>query len=193
MARGLRNGWLTWAQRTEDVNVDEVVVDVALDDGGRRKGSCDRSFGSPSPSDCEHARIQSLEALLIWTHTQQKLFLQASFDFLARQFLDFAPSMVAPQPERHSDLEHFAGVERDGRADRAIGVLINVHRQLPCSTPPKLSTTNISLSNTTGFAVPLQYAAVVQCSQESSDEAYDDMGSEKEILRLLFVQQALQA
>ncbi len=33
----------------------EVVVDVVLDDGGRRKGSCDRSFGSPSPSDCKHA------------------------------------------------------------------------------------------------------------------------------------------
>ncbi|SJL10220.1 uncharacterized protein ARMOST_13604 [Armillaria ostoyae] len=90
-------------------------------------------------------------------------------------------------------LEHFAGVERNGRADCAIGVPINVHQQLPCSTPPKLSTTNISLSNITGFAVPLQYAAMVQYSQESSDEAYDDMGSEKEILRPLFVQQALQA
>ncbi len=87
------------------------------------------------------AHLQSLEALLVWMCTQQKLFLQASFDFFARRFLDLAPpTMAAPQSERRSDwfawptrqragddlrgtrnrLWHFAGGER---ADRAIGVL----------------------------------------------------------------------
>ncbi len=33
----------------------EVVVDVVLDDSGRREGTCDRSFGSRFPSDYEHA------------------------------------------------------------------------------------------------------------------------------------------
>ncbi len=33
----------------------EDAVDIVFDDGGRWKESCDRSFGSPSPSDYEHA------------------------------------------------------------------------------------------------------------------------------------------
>ncbi len=53
----------------------EVVVDVVLDDSGRREGTCDRSFGSrfrPTTS------TRTPTALLVWTRTQQKLFLSKS-------------------------------------------------------------------------------------------------------------------
>ncbi len=78
----------------------EVVVDVVLDDGGRRKGSCDRSFGSRFLSDCEHACIYkaSKPSSSSGRARKQKLFLQVSFDFLVRQFLDFAaPTLADPQ------------------------------------------------------------------------------------------------
>ncbi len=65
----------------------EVVVDVVLDDGGRRKGSCDLSFGSRFLADCEHACIYKNSSSI-------------SFDFLAWRFFDFAPpTLAAPQPD----------------------------------------------------------------------------------------------
>ncbi|PBK85171.1 hypothetical protein ARMGADRAFT_593188 [Armillaria gallica] len=68
--------------------------------------SCDRSFGSPSPSDCEHTPTYKASK---WSSPgcvcKQKFFFQTSFDFLVRRFLVFAPPTVAaPQPERHSEL-----------------------------------------------------------------------------------------
>ncbi len=74
-----------------------MSASVVLDDGGKWKGSSDRSFGSASPSDCEHASKRSSSGRA----RKQKHFIQASFDFLVRRFLDFAPptTVVAPQAD----------------------------------------------------------------------------------------------
>ncbi|PBK85046.1 hypothetical protein ARMGADRAFT_1036571 [Armillaria gallica] len=116
---------------SEEVNVTgEGVVDV-VDDDGRRKVSCaNRSLGSPSPSDCEHAPThKASKRSSSGRARKQQLFLPASSGFLTRRFLSFAPPTVAaPQPERRSDL-------------------------LPCSTPPKFFKTNIPPSNITAFAI----------------------------------------
>ncbi|KAK0430758.1 hypothetical protein EV421DRAFT_1743719 [Armillaria borealis] len=105
----------------------EGVVDVVLNDGGRRKGSCDRTFGSSSPSDCEHAHTyKASKHSSSGRVCKQKFFSQASFDFLARRFLDFAPPTSTRQHAGdglRGNQEHPAGGERNGRADRAIGGL----------------------------------------------------------------------
>ncbi|PBK85133.1 hypothetical protein ARMGADRAFT_592747 [Armillaria gallica] len=93
--------------------------------------------------------MQSLEALLVWTRTQQKLFVQAqaSFDLLPRRFLD--PTVAAPQPERRSATRQRAGDGLRGSKEQNVafckrreGIVLSaclIHRQLPCSSPPKLS------------------------------------------------------
>ncbi|KAK0421887.1 hypothetical protein EV421DRAFT_1914890 [Armillaria borealis] len=102
-----------------------------------------------SSSDCEHApTYKSPEAFLIWTGTHEKAFPPSLVRFLGTAI----PRLYTPNGYGlGGSQEHFAGVERDRRADRAIGVLDSpVHRQLPCSAAPKLLKTNI---NTTSFTV----------------------------------------
>ncbi len=66
----------------------ESVAGVVLDNGGRRKGSCDRSFGSSSPSNCEHAHTYKASKHSLSGHARkQNIFVsQDSLDFLTRRF-----------------------------------------------------------------------------------------------------------
>ncbi|KAK0431627.1 hypothetical protein EV421DRAFT_2024461 [Armillaria borealis] len=109
----------------------EDVGDVVFDDGGRRKGGLIgvRITLSIRLQACAH--IQSFEALLVWTRTGTKTWFHAS----------------ACRDGLRGSQDHFAGGERDGRANHAIGVLTAVFYTA------EISKTNISPSNSTGFAV----------------------------------------
>ncbi|KAK0480400.1 hypothetical protein EDD18DRAFT_1468483 [Armillaria luteobubalina] len=65
------------------------------------KGRHDRSFGSPSPSNCEHARTYNPSSERA---CKRKLFFQASFEVFVQHFLTLRPPTVSsPQPKRGSE------------------------------------------------------------------------------------------